>query len=147
MNSTLSTLSEQSKLQGYPTVVTDQEPSETGMLVLIARCLLEANLPSLSKHCLRAAELIISQKELIQKWEDTNRINEKTIQKLLEVKESNDKAIDRLIEFKWKDLEIARAEEEDYKRNLKSKPKVLQKVNTKQTDWVVELSIEQKGIK
>jgi len=145
MNLTSSTQSEQSKLQGYPTAATDQEPSETGMLVLIARCLLEANLPSLSKHCLRAAELILEQQRVIAIWEGTEKKKQETIQKLLEVKESNDKAIDRLWEHKWKDIEIAKAEEEDYKRNLMSKPKVLQKVNPKQTDWVVELSIEQKG--
>ena len=147
MNSTLSMQSEQSKLQGYPTAVTDQEPSETGMLVLIARCLLEVNLPSLSKHCLRAADLIISQDDLIQKWEETDKINEETIRNCLLVQEANEKAIDRLIEFKWKDLEITKAEEEDYQRNLVNKPKVLHKVNPKQTDWVVALNQKQKGTK
>jgi len=132
-----SVLLTQSKLQGFAEAKTEQEPSETGMLVLIARCLLEANLPSLSKHCLRAAELILSQKELITKYEDTTKINENTIQSLLGIREVANKVHDRMLEHKWKDQEITEAEEQDYQRNLVKKDK-LDLFSAGQVDWVTQ---------
>jgi len=132
-----SVLLTQSKLQGFTEAKTDQEPSETGMLVLIARCLLDANLPSLSKHCLRAAELILSQKELILKWEDTNKLNEDTIKELLGIREVAINAQNRMLEHKWKDHEITKAEEQDYQHNLVKKEK-LDLLNAVQVDWVTQ---------
>jgi len=132
-----SVLLTQSKLQGFAEAKTDQEPSETGMLVLIARCLLDANLPSLSKHCLRAAELILSQQELITKYEDTTKINENTIKELLGIQKVANKARDRMLEYKWKDQEITKAEEQDYQRNLVKQDK-LDLLNAVQVDWVTQ---------
>jgi len=132
-----SVLLTQSKLQGFAEAKTDQEPSETGMLVLIARCLLDANLPSLSKHCLRAAELILSQKELIAKYEDTTKLNENTIKELLGIQKVVSKAQNRMLEHQWKDQEITKAEEQDYQRNLVKQDK-LDLLNAVQVDWVTQ---------
>jgi len=132
-----SALLTQSKLQSFCEAKTDQEPSETGMLVLIARCLLDANLPSLSKHCLRAAELILSQKELITKYEDTTKLNENTIKELLGIQEVANKARDRMLEHKWKDQEITKVEEQDYQRNLVKKEK-LDLLSAVRVDWVTQ---------
>jgi len=132
-----SVLLTKSKLQGFAEAKTDQEPSETGMLVLIARCLLDANLPNLSKHCLRAAELILSQQELILKWEDTDELNKNTIKGLLSILEDCRKAQNRMLEHQWKDQEITKEEEQDYQRNLIKKEK-LDLLSAVQVDWVTQ---------